>query len=271
MYRSDLHTHSQISFDSTAPLRSMAQAATQAGLDALCVTDHCDLLDAAGQPNCSFDWAGTFAQYHDVLPTVKGRLTLRLGIELGSIPYAPDAARRILAGGGGEVDYVLGSVHNWIGLQGNRDLFYTEFANAPALCRAAMENALDTTWDMVYHCADCYDALAHIVYPLRYMRQAGQHLTMEPFEERVRAIFTQIARTDHALEVNTWKGVDIRIWLPLLRWYRQCGGKYVTCGSDAHAPDAVGSGIDEVIPLIQAAGFDCVTTFEKRAPVLHRL
>lgn len=271
MYLSDIHTHSQISFDSTAPLLSMAEAAISAGLDELCVTDHCDLLDADGRPNRSFDWAGAWAQYRRVLPAVTGRLTLRLGIELGSIPYAPDTARSILAQGGDDVDFVLGSVHNWVGIQDNRDLFCADYANAPELCRAAMENALDTSWRMVNDCADCYDSLAHIVYPLRYMRLAGQHLTMAPFEEQVRAIFTRIARTDHALELNTWKGVDTEIWSPLLRWYKQCGGKYITLGSDAHAPEDVCKGIREVIPLIKAAGFEYVTTFEKRRPILHKL
>ena len=44
MYCSDYHTHSQLSPDSSAPLEQMAQAAVEAGLDELCVTDHCDLL-----------------------------------------------------------------------------------------------------------------------------------------------------------------------------------------------------------------------------------
>lgn len=271
MYLSDIHTHTVISFDSTAPLLSMAEAAISTGLDELCVTDHCDLLDAAGRAVEHFNWSDAKAQYHNALPLVQGRLTLRLGIELGSIPYAPDVARRILAEGGSEVDFVLGSVHNWIDAHGNRDLYYTDYTDDPALCHAAMENALNSTWEMVSRCPDCYDSLAHIVYPPRYMRRDGQHLTLDRFEDEVRAIFTRIAATDHALEVNTWKGVDIEVWRPLLRWYRECGGRYLTFGSDAHAPEDVGKGIREVTALVQAAGFNHVTTFEKRRPVVHKL
>ena len=271
MYLSDIHTHSQISFDSEAPLRDMAEAAIAAGLHELCVTDHCDLLDADGNLDEHFDWMGAKAQYREVLPHVAGRLTLRLGIELGSIVYRPDIARRILTEGGEDVDFVLGSVHNWIGVRNNRDLYYTDYTNNPALCREAMANALDSSLRMVREYGDCFDSLAHIIYPPRYMRRDGQELSLTLYEEEIRQIFAKIAATDHALEVNTWRGVDVSGWQFLLRWYRECGGKYVTLGSDAHAPGDVAKGIREVIPLLQAAGFDRVTTYEKRQPTLHKL
>ena len=271
MFLCDTHTHSQISFDSEAPLRDMAESAIAAGLNQLCVTDHCDLLDADGNLDDSFDWPGSKAQYHEVLPLVEGRLTLRLGIELGSVIYRPDLARRILAEGGDEVDFVLGSTHNWIGPYHNRDLYYTDYTDNPDLCRSAMQNALESTWRMITECPDCYDSLAHISYPPRYMRRDGQELSLTLFEEEIRQIFTKIAATDHALEVNTWRGVDVDGWDFLLRWYRECGGKYVTLGSDAHTPADVAKGIREVIPLLRAAGFDHVTTYEKRRPVLHKL
>lgn len=271
MYLCDTHIHSQVSFDSEAPLTDMAQAAISAGLRELCVTDHSDLLDANGIFDDFFDWPGAKAQYHELLPRVEGNLTLRLGIELGSIVYSPEASRRIIAGGGEDLDFVLGSTHNWIGERENHDLYYTNYTNDPSLCRRAMENALASTWTMVAEYPDCYDSLAHLIYPLRYVRRDGQELTMDSFEEPVRQIFTEIARTDHALEVNTCRGIDVDAWLPLLRWYRECGGKYVTLGSDAHTPADVGKGIQEVIPLIRAAGFDHITTYEKRRPVLHKL
>ena len=44
MYLTDYHTHTVLSPDSETPLSAMADAAAAAGLDELCVTDHCDLL-----------------------------------------------------------------------------------------------------------------------------------------------------------------------------------------------------------------------------------
>lgn len=270
MYLCDCHTHSLISMDSEAPLPDMAQAAVAAGLDELCVTDHCDLLDRDGAPNNSFDWPAARAQYRAVKERVQDRLTLRLGLELGSAPYDPEAARRILAEGGEELDFVLGSLHNWLGVRENHDLYYTRFED-PALCRLAVDNCLTNTWTLVTRCPDCYDSLAHIIYPLRYIRRDGNRVDLADYEERIRAIFTEIARTGRALEVNTNRGRSLSDWVPLLRWYRECGGTLVTLGSDAHRPEDVAKGVPAALELLREAGFAHVTTFETRRPVLHRL
>ena len=70
-----------------------------------------------------------------------------------------------------------------------------------------MENALNSTWDMVANYPDLYDSLAHIIYPLRYMRRDGQLLTLDSYEEQVRAIY-KWARS--SLGYSSYKGTD---WL----------------------------------------------------------
>lgn len=164
---------------------------------------------------------------------------------------------------------MLGSLHNWVGAEENIDFYYTDFSGNPARCRRALENALDSTWALVTDCPDCYDSLAHIVYPLRYMARDGQALSLADYEERVRDIFTQVARTDHALEVNTNRGKDLEVWPQVLGWFRDCGGRYVTIGSDAHRPQDVAAGIREGTELVRQAGFAGVTTYVRRRPVIH--
>ena len=269
MYLADVHTHTQLSPDSGAPLPAMARAAMAAGLDELCVTDHCDLLDGEGRSTPGFDWPASLAQMAETRQALAGRIQLRLGLELGSAPFDPAAARAVLAGAGEELDFVLGSLHNWVGAEGNIDFYYTDFTGDPARCRRALENALDSTWALVTDCPDCYDSLAHIVYPLRYMARDGQELSLADYEERVRAIFTQVARTDHALEVNTDRGRALAAWPEVLGWFRDCGGRYVTVGSDAHRPQDVAAGIREGTELVRRAGFAGVTTFVRRRPVIH--
>ena len=271
MYLCDIHTHSLISPDSEAPLADMAQAAIDAGLDELCVTDHHDLLDWDGTFLPHFNWTGAWEQYQAVREQVEGKLTLRLGVELGSTPYDPAAARQSLAEGGTDVDFVLGSLHNWIGLRDNRDLYFLTYTDM-AMCRQAMDNYLESCWSLVSQYPDCYDSLAHITYPLRYMRRDGYHIPIQEYEEQVRTILTKVARTGHAMEVNTWKGASLEEeWTPLLRWFKECGGRYVTLGSDAHAPADMAKGIREVTALVKASGFDHVTTYHKREPILHEL
>ena len=127
MYLCDSHTHTRISFDSTASLSDMMAAAVQAGVQELCITDHCDLLDGDGKPSPTFPWQEALDQYH---ARGDSPLTVRLGLELGSAPYAPQAARAILAQAGEELDFVLGSLHNWIGAQNNQD-FYLPTSSTP--------------------------------------------------------------------------------------------------------------------------------------------
>ena len=145
MYLCDSHTHSQISPDSDTPLEEMARQAMALGLTELCVTDHCDLVDDQGQPVDRFDWPGAKDQYRQVRALVDGQLTLRLGLELGSAVYAPDTARRILDQGRPELDFVLGSLHNWLGERDNLDLYFTDFTGDPALARHCVEHCLAHT------------------------------------------------------------------------------------------------------------------------------
>ena len=271
MYLCDLHSHSKISPDSEAELLDTARAAIAAGLSEFCATDHCDLLDLDGNPCASFDWPAARAQFHTVRSALGDKLTLRLGIELGSAPYDPAAARAILAQGGDELDFVLGSLHNWIGEEGCRDLYFSDYGKTPALARKAVESTLTHTWTLVTQCPDCYDSLAHIVYPLRYIRRDGVEMTLAGFEEQVRAIFSQVAATGHAIEINTCRGRDLDCWPLLLTWFKQCGGELVTVGADAHRPQDVAKGIPQALDMIKAAGFGCVATYVRRRPVLHEL
>ena len=249
----------------------MARAAVDAGLRELCVTDHCDLLNGEGVPMTDFDWPAAREQYRAVKSALGDRLVLRLGIELGSAPYDPAAARAVLKEGGDELDFVLGSLHNWIGAQGNIDLYYTSYTGDPALARRAVETTLENTWALVTQYPDCYDSLAHVVYPLRYIHRDGIDLSLSDWEEQVRAIFTEIAKTGHALEVNTHRGRDLEFWPLLLCWFKECGGELVTVGADAHREQDVAKGIPEALAMLSAAGFRQVTTFAGRKPVTHSL
>ena len=50
---------------------------------------------------------------------------------------------------------------------------FSDYGKTPGLARKAVESTLAHTWTLVKECPDCYDSLAHIVYPLRSLA-AGQ-------------------------------------------------------------------------------------------------
>lgn len=266
MYLTDLHTHSILSMDGHVPLSEMAQAAVDAGFSVLAVTDHCDLLSETGQRSLTFDWPPALAQFSETSPQFRDRLALRLGIELGEVHVSPEHARAIIAGAGSALDQVIGSIHNWREENGGGEYYHTRF-NSPDICRTALDDYFTSMEDLVA-LPDCYDILAHIIYPLRYMHRDGHETSLKPWWDRLANILRTVVDTGHAIEINTCRGHTVAEWQDILKLYRDLGGELVTAGSDAHYPVDVGKGIHEAYALLQACGFRYVATYTHRTPDL---
>ena len=125
MYLSDYHTHTRCSPDSTTPLTAMADAAVAAGLDELCITDHCDLQQEDGSPLKNWNWQPILEQFEDAMFfQSREDFSLRLGIELGGAHTDPERAQALLDGV--PLDFV-----RWLALSQSR----VEF---PAACRPGL-------------------------------------------------------------------------------------------------------------------------------------
>ena len=258
MYLTDYHTHSYLSPDGYVPLAEMAQAAVDAGLSELCITDHCDLLTGHGQPVDSYPWAPAVRQFRETAPQFEGRLKLKLGIEFGSGHLDPAAAQAILSQP--ELDFVIGSVHNMSPDTGGLDFYYMEYSSRSD-CDAALDNYFDSMDKLAR--TDFYDVLGHIIYPLRYMHGLG---SMDPYYDRIYQLLATAARMGRGIEVNTYRGGTVAEWRPVLERWREVGGELVTVGSDAHRPEHVGLGVREACGLLRDEGFRYVTVYEKRKP-----
>lgn len=266
MYLSDLHTHSILSPDGQAPLADMARAALRQGFSAMILTDHFDLLDGKGTRCLTFDWTESLEQFSQTAPAFQDRLTLGLGLELGSLHISPDHARAVLAGAGDTLDMVIGSLHNWREEKGGGEYYYTRFST-PEICAEALDDYFTSMEELVAY-PDCYDVLGHIIYPLRYMRRDGNPTTLTNYRDRLAEILRQVIATGRAIEVNTCRGNTVRDWHDILLLYRDLGGTLVTTGSDAHFPEDVGKGIRESLALLQECGFTHVTHYTHRTPTL---
>ena len=113
-----------------------------------------------------------------------------------------------------------------------------------------------------------FDILAHLTYPYRYLGYTDTP-PITCFEEKLREIFTSLARGGKALELNTSGLVRSpggrtmpELWELCL--FRECGGEFVTLGSDAHRSAHVGGGIREGLELLRAAGFRYQASFSRR-------
>lgn len=267
MFLTDFHTHSLCSPDGSAPLTAMARAARDAGMDELCLTDHCDLLSADGKLDRSFRWAPIEEQLALARPAFAGTLPIRMGLELGEAWEDPAAAAQIVSHP--ELDFVIGSVHNQGRAQGGIDFYYLSY-DGEAVCHAALDDYF-TCMEALAE-LDCYDVLGHVIYPLRYMNgRDGNHVTLDRYEERIRGIFRRAIARGKGIEVNTCRGNSIADWRPILALYKDCGGTLITLGSDAHRPEDVGLGIPAAARLVKEMGFDSIAVYERRRPRLVRL
>ena len=144
MYYIDYHTHTKLSPDGEVPLAAMAEAAVQAGLTELCVTDHYDLVDLEGKPEPNgYDWVPALEQWRETAERYRGRLTIRLGMEFGSANRYPDRARATLDQP--ELDFVIGSLHNLTPEAGAKDFYFVDYT-APEVCYACPSRTT-TPWD----------------------------------------------------------------------------------------------------------------------------
>lgn len=270
MFRGDLHTHSLCSPDGAVSMLDMAKAAREAGLSYLCITDHCDLLDLHGTFTPDFDWESVAREYDRALANLPDGLELGLGVELGEAYEDPAVARGILARAP-RLDFVIGSAHNFRSMMNKQDFYNADYSDL-SLCHAALEDYLDSL-NTLAALTDCYDTLAHILYPLRYMHKAGQDISLaqRDYPQRLEAILRQVAQAGKAVEVNTWRGRTIDAWAPILRQFKALGGEYVTVGSDAHRTPDVGKGVEPAYELLENCGYRYTAVYRDRKPIMEAI
>ena len=273
MYRSDVHTHSDASPDGHDAPAALAAAAIDCGLNALCVTDHCEC-------NGFFpgDHMPDYRYYNDTrydegmaeaAEAVKGRLTLLRGVEIAQGHERPEIYREILASH--RFDFVLASLHN---LRGLPDFYYIDDYRSEACCNELLARYVSELFETAR--LPGYDSFAHIGYPVRYMRyKYGFNVSMDPFTDALEPLLRYLAENGKALELNV-SGLrnPERITFPslsVLKLFRAVGGEMVTVGTDAHRSRDIGSHIDDGYELLRQAGFGYHTVFVDRKPVLHRL
>ena len=270
MYLADYHTHSRISPDAAAPMADMAEAAIAAGLEELCFTDHVEpIVWGTDQPREPYDWQALTEEFARARAAAAGRITLRLGIELGDAPWNFAHTEKLLAGMP-ELDFIIGSIHMLSRAYDCKDLYYFDPADDAAARRGIADYLeqvrLLANWD------GTYSVLGHLTLPLRYLNEnKGFHLTFDGFEAEVEEIFRTLIQKGRGIELNTNRGHTPLPDEKWLRMYRRLGGEIITLGTDAHDPRYVGCAIRERQELLRRCGFRRFCTFRRMEPVWHEL
>ena len=189
-------------------------------------------------------------------------LMLSYGIELGQMNFDLALTHHVLEME--PYDFVLGSLHC---ICGNEDFYFMDFQDEDPYA------LLEEYYQELYEIArlNLFDSMAHITYPIRYM--SGVDLSR--MDDLIDLTLRTLAQNGRALEINT-SGLrgPIGETSPTLKYvkrFRELGGEYVTLGSDAHAAEDLGEGIQQAMELACQAGFSYFTFYKKRQPRLLQI
>lgn len=202
MFLSDCHTHTRFSPDSEALVPDVARAAKAAGLDALCLTDHLDFLDFNGNFVGLGGHTMPFYDPGELARLAPAGLKLYSGVELGE-PWADPALAAQVAQCPG-LDFILGSAHNLGQEHGGQDFYFVHY-DSEETCYEILDayvGRLEALSTML-----CFDSLAHVIYPLRYMNDRdGNHVSLQPYYPRLEHIFCTLIGQGRSIELNTTRG-----------------------------------------------------------------
>ncbi len=253
----DFHIHSDSSHDGQASVSAICDAAAEAGLTHIAVTDHVEMVDF-NRYGCEAAAARSAMEVAAAQKQLPAGLRLFFGVELGCPLFDLPKTDALL--NTYDYDFVLASQHQ---LGADPDFYYLDFAQLD------IGKTLDRYFEAVLALCEWgrFHALAHLTYPMRYISLELRPDGYGRWQKVIDEILRVMARDGLALEVNTG-GLrkPVRLTspdLPLIRRFYELGGEYVTIGSDAHRLCELGSGLQEGLRLIREAGFDRITYFEK--------
>ena len=271
MYLADYHVHTACSPDGHLSMTRMAEEGVRRGLNEICFTDHVETVEwgTVAPRKAPYDWTALQEAYAAARRQLDGRITLKLGIELGEAYLDLDSAGHMMDGAP-ELDFVIGSVHMSRDADGWFDLFFIaddrDDAYYHAVIDAYLEEALKLArWGR-------FSVLGHLTLPVRCINEMRhKNISFHPHMAQVEEILRTIIPQGVGIECNTNRGNAPLPDGDVLKLYRQLGGEIITLGSDAHTAEHLGCAIGARQELLRSCGFRYFTTFDRMKPTFQAL
>ena len=270
MYKNivDLHVHTDNSFDGNHSATFFCEKAEVLDLRAIAFTDHCEVDQFKSDSEYEKRIFQAFFEVAKVRSAFKGKMIVLNGIELGQPAFDIETAEDIIARY--DYDQIIGSVHN---LRGGEDFYFME-----NLSMDKAKDLLKQYFDEIIIMLEWgnFDVLAHLTYPLRYFySKSNLEIDLSEFEEQIEKILKLTAEKGIALEINTAALRQplnkLSPELDIIRKFKKMGGRYVAVGSDAHFAEHLAADIEKAYEVALEAGFECITFFQKRTPMLMKI
>jgi histidinol-phosphatase (PHP family) len=245
------------STDSEMSIDEVLSKKAQLGLDVV-LTEHMD-IDFPGSDYFGFEPSEYFQRY---LPLRNDGLLL--GVEVGLLTNAVEKNQEFVSSH--PFDMVIGSIHAVHGF----DIYYQEYYDSFPDKKSSFEAYLQTMIENV-KAFDNFDVLGHIDYICRQAPYEDKELHYEEFPDYIDEILKTLIERRQVLELNTRRlgnPVAIEALTPLYRRYYELGGRYVTFGSDAHTPSAIGINFNNAMSFAQTLNLTPVYFKERKLQIV---
>lgn len=223
----DFHVHTEFSCDSEADMEQYIKQAMDKKMHIICFTEHVDF----NRNDYGYNYYMPdrfFEKYNQMKEKYNDLIRLYAGIEFGEPHLYADKLEQLSAY---HYDYIIGSIH-WIG-----NMFpcqkVREQYSAKEFYTLYWEEVLNTVKQ------GGFDSLGHIDFSKRYYGEIYYS------EAKIKDIFKRLLDKNMVIEINTSsvrKGYSETMpGKELLEIYKDCGGTYITVGSDAHEIKDIGA------------------------------
>lgn len=242
------------------------------GISYLAITDHCDFVTTLPAEPQTKRYVEAIsrrnAELREYLASHDTKITVAAGIELGEGIYCEQAAANMLDQIGGELDFILGSLHYVDGYPDCSRINYREL-DYMKLFEFYFGDLLKKhiNWGR-------FDVCGHITYPFREIQRQGLQAPLDECFEQLSEALKLLIDAGKGIEINmspVWAGNDPMPPLKLLKRYKELGGEILTIGSDDHkclfAPKLAKAGAE----IALAAGFEYFTVFSGRKPQMVKI
>ncbi len=261
MFISDYHTHTEYSHDSTVLIKDRVQWAINNGINEICITDHLELDTTISYHNIP-DYKKILKEIESLRKTFGEKIKIKFGVEYGFVTSTFDEADKIISSN--DFDFVIASTHAIDGI----DLYFnSEYYKRDKI------NAYNYYFEHMLQNIKGYknfNVYGHLDYIFRYSTYENNRLNYFDHKEVIDPVLKLLIENGKGIEVNlSGKPYGLDTFHPsldILKAYKNFGGEIITIGSDTHNTQDVRELILQGQDIIKEAGFDYVTTFDKRKP-----
>ncbi|WP_297629866.1 histidinol-phosphatase HisJ family protein [uncultured Clostridium sp.] len=233
----DTHMHTELSSDSEMKISSIIQTKDALNIGVI-LTDHLD-LNYYKKNEFRVDLDKFFTLYSPYRND-----SLLLGVEIGLSSSILLENQKISSNY--PFDFIIGSVHS----VKDEDIYLTY--STKGLSRDEYFNTYFEEAIKYIQEFSNFDSLGHIDYPCRYCNFSDNNFSIIEHGKYLKKIFSILIKRNQALEINT-RRLNLKEVYPstfeIYKFYAECGGKYVTLGSDAHTKDAISTNFNIALAL----------------------